>query len=309
MKMKIKQMMTKLTKTTKIINKSKIKYKKLIRLKKFLSISISTVLIILTLAFTAHYFYINMMDNSKFSVSFYTVESEKIKKPVRTVHLTDLHTTSYGEKNADLINRIISLKPDFLSLTGDMLTYKAGNLEQTKQVCKELVKIAPVYYSIGNHEIDEMFYNNSPLVKELSDLGVIVLHDKSITATYNENKFVIGGLSRSRKQIKDYAPYFTEKFLEKKGFHLLLTHFPENFDGYIEDEKYDVALVGHAHGGHTRLPLIGALYTKDQGFFPDLTDGMHTFKYGKLIISRGLSNDEIIPRINNIPELVVVDFE
>ena len=258
---------------------------------------------------TGYYFYCTMMDNSNFKVTFYEVESDKISTPVRTVHLTDLHTTSYGKDNIDLLNRIASLKPDFISITGDMLTHDANYLEHTKEFCKALTKIAPVYYSLGNHEIDDMVHNNIPIVTELKETGVILLHNQSVVATYNDNQFVIGGLSHSQKSIEKYAPTFLPKFLEKTGFRLLLTHYPKNFDGYLENEEYDVALAGDAHGGHTRLPFFGALYANGGGFFPKLTEGIHQFKYGKLIISRGLSNDEKIPRINNIPELLVIDFQ
>ena len=63
---------------------------------------------------------------------------------------------------------------------------------------------------------------------------------------------------------------------------------------------------GHAHGGQFRLPFIGGLIAPDQGFFPKLTEGIHTSNDTSMIISRGLGNSIIPVRILNRPELIVV---
>ena len=72
----------------------------------------------------------------------------------------------------------------------------------------------------------------------------------------------------------------------------------------------DLALCGHTHGGMIRIPGIGGLYTPDQGFLPTLTEGLHQIGDTSLVISRGLGDgkDKRIPRINNPPELVIVDI-
>ena len=52
--------------------------------------------------------------NSKFTVEKYSVKSEKApEKPVKIVHLSDLHAKSFGKDNKKLIAAVAKQKPDF----------------------------------------------------------------------------------------------------------------------------------------------------------------------------------------------------
>ena len=68
-------------------------------------------------------------------------------------------------------------------------------------------------------------------------------------------------------------------------------------------------LTGHAHGGQFRTSLSGGLLAPDQGLFPKYTSGIYKDKEDKtqMIVSRGLGNSVIPIRINNNPEVVVVN--
>ena len=70
-------------------------------------------------------------------------------------------------------------------------------------------------------------------------------------------------------------------------------------------------ICGHTHGGVMRVPVLGPLYTTEGGLFPERKD---SFVYGRydvagkpLIVSGGLENLDIV-RVNNQPELVVIDI-
>lgn len=91
------------------------------------------------------------------------------------------------------------------------------------------------------------------------------------------------------------------------NFKLLLNHYPENFLGTLNEYEIDLALAGHVHGGQVRLPLLGGLYAADQGLLPKLCDGYYEIYNSKLVISKGLGWSGIVPRINNKPEITVVD--
>ncbi len=47
---------------------------------------------------------------------------------------------------------------------------------------------------------------------------------------------------------------------------------------------------------------------RDRDSSPKLVDGFHQIGNSNVIISRGLGSSHIIPRINNKPELCVVDL-
>lgn len=59
-----------------------------------------------------------------------------------------------------------------------------------------------------------------------------------------------------------------------------------------------------------RLPKIGPLYTAEEGFLPDYAGGNYTLaNNATLIVSRGLGDSSRAPRINNVPELSVIDID
>lgn len=68
-------------------------------------------------------------------------------------------------------------------------------------------------------------------------------------------------------------------------------------------------LQDHTHGGIVRLPKLGALYSAEEGLFPEYGGGVYTLdNKATLIVSRGLGDSDKWPRINNVPELSVIDI-
>ncbi len=179
-------------------------------------------------------------------------------------------------------------------------------------LCKELVKIAPVYYVPGNHEWPKIVFHNSPIGTDLEAIGVHFLADETETLEVNGNTIAIGGVAEAPASYERYASAYFESFEQLDAFKLLLVHYPEYFleDGFFSDVPVDLALCGHTHGGMIRIPGIGGLYTPDQGFLPTLTAGLHQIGDTSLVISRGLGDGKgtPVPRINNPPELVIVDI-
>ena len=92
-----------------------------------------------------------------------------------------------------------------------------------------------------------------------------------------------------------------------EGYTLLLSHRPERFSKSIE-LGFDLVLTGHAHGGQFRLPFIGGIYAPQQGFFPKYTSGLHTSGETSMVVSRGLGHSSIPIRLNNRPELVIIEL-
>jgi len=89
------------------------------------------------------------------------------------------------------------------------------------------------------------------------------------------------------------------------GFTILLAHRPEQFKLYVEEEL-DLVFTGHAHGGQIRLPLVGGLFSPNQGIFPKYTSGIYREKNTSMVVSRGLGGSAFPIRLFNRPDLVVV---
>ena len=89
-----------------------------------------------------------------------------------------------------------------------------------------------------------------------------------------------------------------------------MAHIPILFDTQLSAYDFDLGIAGHTHGGIVKLPFIGGLYTNEEGFLPNYVSGKYTLnKKQSLIISAGLGDSSFFPpRINNAPELVVIDI-
>lgn len=263
----------------------------------------------LVIAVFASLIYVNAIQNQNFGTTFYRVSSSKIKNAARVVLLTDLHNHEYGEGNLELVEKIRDLEPDIIAMAGDMIVKDDSNTSIVMDLCSQLLSIAPVYYSLGNHE-GEMIYNyNVPLDTELSEIGVHVLYNDSIEADVNGNQILIGGVGTAPEQYEEYSESFVNEYEKSDDFKLLLAHYPSLFYEYMADTDIDLALAGHFHGGQIQLPKFGGLLALPLEWFPKYCDGKFTLASGTtLIVSRGLGNSNKIPRINNQPELVVVDI-
>ena len=78
--------------------------------------------------------------------------------------------------------------------------------------------------------------------------------------------------------------------------------------GIYVDHDMDL-VTGHAHGGQSRLPLIGGLIAPNQGLFPKCDDGLYSEGNTNMIVSRGLGNSIIPFRFNNRPEVVLIELK
>ena len=254
------------------------------------------------------------------SISEYSVKSEKIEKAIKIIHLSDLHNAEFGENNELLLKEIRKQEPDAIFCTGDMITGTESGTDTAAALIEDLVKIAPTYVSLGNHEImyEKNYGENIEALYEKA--GAVVLESEYIDTEIGGQSLRLGGIygyclpeeyiegNAERQKEAD----FVKDFQDTESFTMLLCHMPVCFIENGGLNKWDVDLVfsGHAHGGQIRLPFIGGLYAPDQGFFPGEVSGVYYSENSEkaLVLSRGLGSSGPLPRINNVPEITVVDI-
>jgi predicted MPP superfamily phosphohydrolase len=232
-------------------------------------------------------------------------ESQKL----RIVQLSDLHSTTYGEKQKKLINKVKSQKPNLIVLSGDILDDYVPN-KPVKYLLEGIVNLAPTYYVVGNHEI----WSNdlSSKLDLLKAAGVVVLRDQDDLVKINGVNIHIIGLD------DPYSNGFLSDLNKKKlnlsydnepnDLKIMLSHRAELHQIY-KGFSPDLSFSGHAHGGQVRIPfLMNGLLAPDQGWFPKYAGGIYVFENYTHIVSRGLSINPRLPRVFNRPEIVVVDM-
>ena len=224
-------------------------------------------------------------ENNKIDVSYYNIKSKDATKNFKIVHLSDFHSKPFKK----VLERAQKEKPQIICITGDYVNDHCKNKDKMLEYARQLIKIAPVD-------------NFNELMKELQAAGFNVLLNECIESDcctilgLDENQADFSDY-RARKNgtfiYKDMSKYFEE--LEKSDkFKLVLSHFPENFEGIKElnYSQYDFDLQ----------------FSPGQGVLPKYARG--TFgERPKLIVSRGLGNSEFPLRLFNHPEIIVVNIE
>ena len=250
-------------------------------------------------------------DNDTLETTFYQVSSSKIQEPVRVILLTDLHNHEFGRANCNLVKEIERLKPDMIVIAGDMVNSDDPNITIVTDLCGKLLKMAPVYYVFGNNEGTLEYASDGPRVvldAALWEKGVTVLYNNCISVEIKGNPFEIMGVTAEVDDYEEVAGDTVSTFEKKEGFKLLLTHFPALYYDCLADVDFDLGVAGHFHGGQVRLSDGRGLFHVDEGFFPKYCYGEFSLTHGTLIVSRGLGGHGLLPRINNRPELVVIDI-
>lgn len=250
------------------------------------------------------------------SIDTYSYTNEKITTPIRVVQLTDLHNSEFGAANNRLVQKIQKQNPDVVFMTGDMLNDDESRMDIVVNLVQKVMEIAPVYYSLGNHEkaFIEKQRDGKDLVEKLEAAGAVVLEQEYADTEIAGQEVRIGGAYGYllEGEWKDGSEQrFMEEFQETGRFKILLSHIPEGLLLWESMKYWDVDLVfsGHVHGGQVRFPGIGGLYDPEERFFPTYTKGMFECGHGTMILSAGLGSSATIPRINNLPEIVVCDID
>jgi hypothetical protein len=242
-------------------------------------------------------------------VTRYTLNSANIGRPVTVLLIADHHGTPFGNNQQRLLRHIDNAAPDLILLGGDMFCHidTAECRTETHTLISHAVSLAPTYFVSGNHEAANPEYWT--ILKEVSDLGAVILYDEFDIIELKGNRILIaGGNNPSALRSR----YFHDIRNATADYRIMLTHFPENADSYARF-GFDVIMAGHAHGGQIRIPLIApnGLYTPGQGLFPEHTGGKYQLDDGThLVVSRGLSLKRSARfRLFNRPELVVITLE
>ena len=181
----------------------------------------------------------------------HTIRSPKIPEPLRLAVAADLHNGTWEDVLAELAGC------DAILVPGDLVNRHRASYHHAARFLREAPDIAPVFYSVGNHELKCAF-----------------------KAEWDR--------------------------LVEEGFRLLMCHHPEMYRDDVAGRDIDFTVCGHAHGGQVQIFGRG-LYAPGQGLFPKLTHGVHDG--GKMIISRGMTNGAMAPRINNPLELIILTLE
>lgn len=258
----------------------------------------------------------------RFETTRYQICSAKIQKPVAVAVISDLHGFTYGRNNERLLEKVKEINPAAILIPGDMLVSKyADTYETALETLAQFVKIAPVYYSYGNHESrlrDPERINHLLFLQYLENaraLGVTVMETESRGITLGGNRVVLSALELEldyyeKGRIVPMGDTYMQEHLpmqQPELFQILLAHNPAYAPHYASWGA-DVTFCGHNHGGLIRIPGIGSLVSPQMTLFPQYDAGEFEINGRHVIVSRGLGTHTFHIRVFNRAQLLAVEF-
>ena len=255
--------------------------------------------------------------NFALELNSYSIASARLPEAFdgfRIAQVSDLHNAQMGQGNEKLLEMLRAAQPDMIAITGDLIDSRNTNIQVALDFIYEAVKIAPCYYVTGNHEARIAEY---PQMREaMEKAGVFVLDDEKIHIKKDGQFITIIGIN-DPIFIPGYTTELAEMLVagqletlhqpQEDGFTILLSHRPRLFDVYVHSDL-DLVLTGHAHGGQFRLPFVGGVYVPSQGWFPEYDAGLFTEGNTNMIVHRGIGNSAFPFRINNPPEVILIEL-
>ena len=248
-----------------------------------------------------------------YEITFFQESSNKVSRNIRLAVLADVHGREYGEGNETLVSDLRMLKPDVILFAGDMVVRERTDYQAMLDLVSRLSEVAPCYGVLGNHESERIYYHDDrDLPAKFEQAGLRLLRNAMEAVPIGEDVLQIVGVEGTSYGFEEYGGrrFMEENSLDPSAYTVVMAHIPILFDPQLSSYDFDLGIAGHVHGGIVRLPFLGGLYSDEEGFLPDYDGGAYTLSGRQtLIVSRGLGDSSAFPpRINNMPELVIVDI-
>jgi predicted MPP superfamily phosphohydrolase len=211
----------------------------------------------------------------------------------RFVQFSDLHHKGDLNYLESVVKTINELGPDFVCFTGDII-------EDGKFLTEALEVLAgiksPMFGVPGNHD----YWSGvsfEPIKKCFAAGGGGWL--------LNEPREIAGG----KINLIGLAEHHTAPFLPKAkppSKNILLMHYPYLVNR-LGDQKFDLILAGHSHGGQVRMPFYGPVFVPFGCDGYDL--GLFQTKAGPLYVNPGIGYlHNFNFRFNCRPEITVFEI-
>lgn len=191
-----------------------------------------------------------------------------------------------------------NLRPDLTVLLGD---YVDATVEAIHELAPELARLnarSGVFAVLGNHD----HWKGSNVVRSaLLHSGIAVLQNSGVALTVGQSELLLAGLESAWAGHPDMNSALRDR---RRDVPTVLIHEPDYADTSAADGRISLQLSGHSHGGHVRLPLIGALELPNWGRRYD--HGLYQLRDMLLYTNRGIGLVDIPVRFNCTPEVTEI---
>jgi len=270
-----------------------------------------SVLTVLQVVLTALVIYGCVVEPSRLTLTRLEVRHTKLagmSRPVRILHLTDLHMERPTTRDRRVLELAADLSPDLILLTGDYLNLSYADddiaVGHARDWLSRLAAPLGVYGVLGTPEVDLRHRSE----EVFAGTGVRWLRNESVKVEVAGQSLFLVGVTCDRDSLADrFALDAALQGLPAEAFTILLYHIPDLMPEAAE-RGIDLYLSGHTHGGQWRVPCYGALITSSV-YGKRYEMGHYVEGATELFVSRGLGMEGLAaPRARFLcpPEVLLV---
>lgn len=237
-------------------------------------------------------------------------------RPLRVLHLSDLHLLARQDRKKRFVNSLADLQPDLVVSTGDNFGERRA-LEPLLAAYAPLLKYPGVFVVSSNDFLTPVLVNPlgylmrptkqrvrgqdlpwQELVEAFTAAGWHNLVNARATVQVNGLTIDCRGTGDAHIGADDYRAV-AGPAPQDAQLRLGVTHAPyRRVLDAMTDDRVDLILAGHTHGGQVCLPFHGAL-TTNCDLPPALAKGLHRFEHrgnqSWLHVSAGLGTSPFAP--------------
>jgi predicted MPP superfamily phosphohydrolase len=244
-------------------------------------------------------------------------------KGMRIVHISDIHSGSFTDKEAveNGVKKILKEKPDMILFTGDLVNDRASEMKDYMDVFSQLKAPMGVYSTLGNHDygdyvqwesIEAKRENLEQLKQVHKNMGWRLLMNEHVVLAKGGDRIALLGIENWGAK-GNFAKYGKMEHAypgsEQYPFKILMSHDPSHWDAEVRT-KYgdiDLTLAGHTHGMQFGLELPGFKWSPVQYMYKQWA-GLYEAGDQKLYVNRGYGFLGYPGRIGILPEITVIEL-
>jgi predicted MPP superfamily phosphohydrolase len=224
--------------------------------------------------------------------------------------ISDFHYAEYTEAFflRRVVERVNSLKPDMVALTGDFITTGFWSVDDTVRFageCAEILSLlqSPLRYAVlGNHDCAVKQYKQA-VNDELQSQGIPVLNNRSLPIERSGARIWLAGTGDAL-----CGDFGLERALPAPPTRdgealILLAHEPDVLP-LVAGHNVDLMLSGHTHGGQVRFPFLPAMFLPELG--QHYIEGLYRLGPTQLYVNRGVGTVNLPFRFNCPPEITLI---
>lgn len=238
--------------------------------------------------------------------------SSRIKNRIRILHIADMHASPWVslEHIEDAFDLGLSQNPDLICVTGDFISLGISLTEKYISLLAKLSSKAPTFATMGNHDGGKWAArfgeatSSEQVIKLVSAADIVVLHNRSVRLALGETEIQLVGLGDWwANEMNVEAGFLNTR--NDDSFCVLLSHNPDT-KKFVAEERWDIMLSGHTHGGQIVVPFFGFAP------FAPVTDrryveGLKPWRDRLIHVTRGIGSVPPI-RFNCRPEVSILDL-